>query len=75
MNNCVGCFHRSEMLLKHMSNKAPKQFEWFAKQERQTDYKATWRTGVTYDKIKNHKSQLNLFDDDFNECDSGYCGL
>lgn len=75
MNNCVGCFHRSEMLLKHMSNKAPKQFEWFAKQERDTDYKATWRTGVTYDKIKNHKSQLNLFDDDFNECDSGYCGL
>lgn len=75
MNNCVGCFHRPELLLKHMSDKAPKQFEWFAKQERQTDYKATWRTGVNYDKIKSHKSQLNLFDDDFNECDSGYCGL
>jgi hypothetical protein len=54
MNNCVGCFHRSEMLLKHMSDKAAKQFEWFAKQERDTDYRATWRTGVTYDKIKNH---------------------
>jgi hypothetical protein len=73
MNNCVGCFHRSEMFLKHMSNKAPKQFEWFAKQER--NVKGTFKTGITYDKIKNHKTQLELFDNDFNECDSGYCGL
>tara|TARA_R110000822_G_scaffold243138_1_gene372089 strand:+ start:113 stop:964 length:852 start_codon:yes stop_codon:yes gene_type:complete len=75
MNNCVGCFHRSEILLKHMSNKDSNTFEWFAKQERKTDYKATWRTNTTYDKIKNHKTQVSLFDDDFNECDSGYCGL
>lgn len=75
MNNCVGCFHRSEILLNHLSNREPVKFEWFAKQERETNYKATWKTGVTYDKIKNHKTQLDLFDDDFNECDSGYCGL
>ncbi len=75
MNNCVGCFHRNEMLLNHMSKRDPTTFEWFAKQERDTNYKATWRTGVSYDKIKNHKIQLDLFDDDFNECDSGYCGL
>jgi hypothetical protein len=75
MNNCVGCFHRSELFLKHMSNKAPKQFEWFAKQERNSNYKAKWKTGITYDKIKNHRTQLELFDTDFNECDSGYCGL
>ena len=74
MNNCVGCFHRSELLLKHMSNKQPTKFEWFAKQERQTK-NSTWRTGTNYDKIKNYKSQLNLFDNDFNDCDSGYCGL
>jgi hypothetical protein len=73
MNNCVGCFHRSEILLKHMSEKAPKQFEWFAEQEREA--KGTFKTGVSYDKIKNHKTQLDLFDEDFNECDSGYCGL
>ena len=74
MNNCVGCFHRSELLLKHMSNKQPKKFEWFAQQERQTK-NSTWKTGITYDKIKNYNSQLDFFDDDFNECDSGYCGL
>lgn len=73
MNNCVGCFHRSQIFLKHMSNKAPKQFEWFAKQEREV--KGTFKTGTTYDKIKNHRTQLELFDTDFNECDSGYCGL
>ena len=74
MNNCVGCFHRSEMLLKHLSNKQPKKFEWFAKKEREANA-STWKTGVTYDKIKNHKSQHSLFDEDFNDCDSGYCGL
>lgn len=74
MNNCVGCFHRSELLLKHMSNKQPTKFEWFAKQERENE-NSTWRTGITYDKIKGYKSQLNLFDDDFNDCDSGYCGI
>jgi len=75
MNNCVGCFHRSELLLKHLSNKDAQTFEWFAKQERNTGYKANWKTGITYDKIKNHKTQTKLFDEDFNDCDSGYCGL
>ena len=74
MNNCVGCFHRSELLLKHMSNKQPEKFEWFAKKERETKA-STWKTGITYDKIKNYKSQYNLFDEDFNDCDTGYCGL
>jgi len=71
-NNCVGCFHRSEIFLKHMSNKAPKQFDWFVEQEKG---KGTFKTGITYERIKNHKTQLDLFDSDFNECDSGYCGL
>ena len=72
MNNCVGCFHRSEIFLKHMSNKAEKQFNWFIKQEKRG---GTFKTGTNYERIKNYKTQLNLFDDDFNECDSGYCGL
>lgn len=75
LNNCVGCFNRNEMLLKHMSNKDPKTFEWFAKQERESGYKAKFKTGITYDKIKAHQTQHTLFDDDFNDCDSGYCGL
>ena len=37
----------------------------------------TWwvNIGSTYKKIKKHKMQFELFDDDFNDCDSGYCGI
>jgi hypothetical protein len=72
MNNCVGCFHRNEILLKHMSEKEPSKFNWFAKQE--TD-KARFKKEISYEAIKRHRLQFDLFDDDFNECDSGYCGL
>lgn len=72
-NNCVGCFHRNELMLKHMSVKAEKQFNWFIEQEQKNG--CTFKNGVTYEKIKRHKLQLDLFDDDFNDCDSGYCGL
>lgn len=72
-NNCVGCFHRNELMLKHMSNKAEKQFNWFIEQEQKNG--CTFKNGITYEKIKKHKLQLELFDDDFNECDSGYCSL
>ena len=73
MNNCVGCWWRSEMLLKHMFDKQPNKMEWFAEQERKR--KGTFKTGITYDKIKSYKTQHRLFDDDFNKCDSGNCGL
>tara|TARA_R110002060_G_scaffold3955_4_gene6175 strand:- start:67 stop:924 length:858 start_codon:yes stop_codon:yes gene_type:complete len=75
MNNCVGCFHKNPVLLKKMFDKHPHKLEWFAKQERNCTNGAHWRTGMKYDDIKSHKSQIELFDDDFNECDSGYCGL
>lgn len=76
-NNCVGCFERNEIFLNHMSKKCPNKFEWFNNVEKDSlKYKSmTWKQGVTYEKIKNHKLQLDLFDDDFNSCDSGYCGL
>lgn len=73
MNNCVGCFHRNTMLLKHMSIKQPNKFNWFADQEKEGI--SQFKTEISYNKIKNHKLQIDLFDDDFNECDSGYCGL
>lgn len=72
-NNCVGCFHRNELMLKHMSTKAEKQFDWFVRQEQ--EYGCTFKNGITYEKIKKHKLQLDLFDEDFQDCDSGYCGL
>lgn len=72
-NNCVGCFHRSELMLKHMSNKAEKQFNWFIEMEKKNG--CTFKSGITYEKIKSYRTQLELFDDDFNDCDSGYCGM
>lgn len=76
MNNCVGCFHRNEILLKAMSEKHPNKFQWFCDQENKGGYGSrTFKNGMSYDKIKNWKTQMELFEDDFNDCDSGYCGL
>lgn len=72
-NNCVGCFNRNEMFLKHISEKSPKQFNWFVEQEIKNN--STFKKGITYQKIKNYNLQHDLFDSDFNECDSGYCGI
>lgn len=73
MNNCVGCFHRNEMLLKKMFELHPNKMEWFSAQELNRDGRGTWRTGITYNKIKKHKLQFELFESDFSECDGGYC--
>lgn len=75
MNNCVGCFHRNEILLKKMFERNPEKMQWFADQELGRNGKGTWKTGVTYEQIKNYKLQFELFEEDFDECDSGYCGL
>ncbi len=72
MNNCIGCFHRNEMLLKLMSDKFPDKFDWFVRQEKDG---ATFKNGITYEKIKNHPVSQTLDFDDFTDCDSGYCGI
>lgn len=72
-NNCVGCFHRNELLLNYLSVHQENKFNWFIDQEQKNGN--TFKKGITYEKIKNHKLQLELFEDDFNECDSGYCGF
>jgi asparagine N-glycosylation enzyme membrane subunit Stt3 len=76
MNNCIGCFHRNEVLLKFMSELHPNKFNWFIEAENQTGYNIrTFKNGINYKQIKNSFSQIRLFEDDFNDCDSGYCGL
>ena len=72
MNNCVGCWWRSPLLLKKMHNKHPEKMQWFADQETN---KSKWRSDIMYKDIIKWKTQTELFDDDFNECDSGHCGL
>ena len=75
MNNCVGCFHKQPILLNKMSKLHPNKLEWFASKERESINGATWRENITYDKIIAHTMQRELFEDDFDECDSGFCGL
>ena len=73
MNNCVGCWWRSPLLLKKMHEKHPNKMQWFADLEEEAG--STFRSDVKYSDIIKWKPQIELFDDDFNECDSGYCGL
>lgn len=73
MNNCVGCWWRSPLLLKKMSDKCGNKMKYFSNLEQSTGNK--FRSDVTYKQIISWKSQIELFDEDFNECDSGYCGL
>ena len=78
MNNCVGCMHRNPLLLRKMFDKEPTKMNWFVETEKKAikSYKNNqWRADVTYEKIGKSLTQTELFDDDFNECDSGYCGL
>ena len=78
MNNCVGCMHRNPLLLRKMFDKEPTKMNWFVEAEKKAikSYKNNqWRSDVTYEKIGKSLSQIELFDDNFNECDSGHCGL
>jgi len=73
-NNCVGCFHRNPMFLNKMSQEHPNKMEWFSKMEEQNKPN-TFIKGLTYKKIISFAPQIEMSFDDFNECDSGYCGL
>lgn len=76
LNNCVGCFHRSPLLLRKMFDKHPCKMEWFNRAEikkTKKQSKATWRSDVTYQQIKDFQPQTELAFEDFSECDSGYC--
>ena len=79
VNNCVGCMNASPYYLKHQYSKNQNKIEWFIEQEKkafESGMKRTWRIdGLTYEKIISKNIQTELFDDDFNDCDSGYCGL
>ncbi len=77
MNNCVGCFHKNPLLIRKMWDKHPNKIQWFADQERIKHYKDVWYKdkNLSFNDVKGWHIQSELFDDDFNECDSGYCGL
>jgi len=78
LNNCVGCFHRNEILLKKMWNTHENKMQFFSNLEKDRTYKNDTlkaNDNITYKKIKQWKLQTELSFDDFTDCDSGYCGL
>ena len=74
-NNCIGCFHRPPELLAVQWESHPNKMEWFSKQEEENKKGGTWKKGMRYKEIKSWNKQLGLFEEDFNDCDTGYCGL
>jgi len=77
MNNCVGCFHKNPLLIKKMHSKHKNKIEWFAGKERIKHNKDVWYKdkNLSFSEIIKWDNQTELFDDDFNDCDSGYCGI
>lgn len=77
MNNCVGCFHKTPALIRKMWDKHPNKLQWFSSKERIRHDKDVWYKdkNLSFNDIMKWNPQTELFDDDFNECDSGYCGL
>lgn len=73
-NNCVGCFHRAPMFLNKMAQEHPNKMEWFSNIEKQNKPN-TFIKDLSYEKIINFKPQIEMNFEDFNECDSGFCGL
>jgi hypothetical protein len=72
-NNCVGCVNRQPLMISHMATKEQRKVEWFAEQEKRTGNR--FLKGVSFDEILKFHQQGSLFnDDDFNDCDSGFCG-
>jgi hypothetical protein len=73
-NNCVGCFHRSPLFLNKMSQEHKNKMQFFANLEDQNSPN-TFKSDVKYKDIIKWHPQTELSFDDFNECDSGFCGL
>ena len=72
-NNCVGCINRQPLMISHMASKDAETVNWFAKQEQKTGNQ--FFKGISFKSIMKLGTQNTFFDDDFNECDSGYCGI
>ena len=60
-----------------MWQKHPSKLEWFASKERIKHNQDVWYKdkNLSFNDILKWNIQKELFEDDFNECDSGYCGI
>lgn len=72
-NNCVGCVNRQPLMISHMASKDFDKVNWFNKIEKQTGNK--FLSNASFEQILKFGVQNTFFDDDFSECDSGFCGI
>jgi hypothetical protein len=73
-NNCVMCVNRQPLMISHMATKEKRKVEWAKKMESNTGNQ--FLASASMSKILNYSVQGNLFnEDDFSDCDSGYCGI
>tara|TARA_R110000803_G_scaffold76454_1_gene141080 strand:+ start:16830 stop:17687 length:858 start_codon:yes stop_codon:yes gene_type:complete len=72
-NNCVGCVNRNPLFLSHIAQKDKDSFNWFVRQEEKTGN--AFNSEAKYKEILKYGIQNKLFDDDFDDCDTGYCGI
>lgn len=73
-NNCVMCVNRQPLMISHMATKEKRKVEWAKRIEEHTGNQ--FLSEVPMSKILQYSTQGQLFnDDDFSDCDSGYCGI
>ena len=57
-----------------MAQEHKNKMEWFANIEEE-NLPNTFRKDCTYNEILEYKPQIELSFEDFDDCDSGFCGL
>jgi hypothetical protein len=83
-NNCIGCVNRSPIFLNMMSKLHPVQYQKFVylesyadtiRSENGNNTRTTFRPEGSMQSFISPKIDFGLFESDFNDCDSGSCGL
>ena len=73
-NNCVMCVNRQPLMISHMTTKDRRKIEWAKRIEEKTGNQFLKEASMS--RILNYSTQGNLFqDNDFSDCDSGFCGI
>ena len=68
------CVNRQPLMISHMATKERRKIEWAKRIEEKTGNQFLKEASMS--RILNFSTQGNLFNDnDFNDCDSGYCGI
>ena len=70
-SNCVGCFWKSEHELRQNWDDYPEKMQWFSDKEKELGN--TFRTGITFEKIKNTPKQAEMFFGGGSCQSEGYC--